>query len=721
MEERQSLVDRIREELVGQGDALDAILPYVDIWNAGLHSGDRPIGNFLLLGPSGSGKTKTVEALAYALHGSERNVLRVDCGEFQLDHEVAKLIGCFAPGTQVLMDGGRTVAIQDVKAGDWVVSKTGNLRRVLDTHEYSHDGDMVRLWVSNSDIPLNCTPDHKILAIRVGYTGKRLRNPSLLYDPAKLEWIPARDLRKNDIVVHPRFKGPPCPAGFTIDMAKYAATMPKTHFDDDWVWNGAGPRVKRRIEVNEDFARLAGYYVADGGVVNGRKCIHFTLGLPQKQGCVDDLLQLIPRVFGDECQLHTQDRSKRHSVRLILFSRVVSLMMADLFGDHTIRKQAPDWFVACSDSILCNFLDAAIMCDGCRRVTRRVDYSTTSERLHSQIGTMLRRLGFAPQSQLRTSAVAHWMTGYRTYISGRQIDRFASMMPKGGGGVDVSLPGDRTGTQRMAHVDADYVYSRVVGVEAFQYQGSVYDLSVDEDTSYVANLITVSNSPPGYLGHRETHPLLTQQKLNAVTSQGSDISLVLFDEIEKAALSLTRLLLGVLDKGALKLGDNTTVSFCTSMIFLTSNLGARQMSDMLTERYGFKSEKVVTKAQLMKAGMVAVRKRFSPEFINRLDRVIAYEPLREEEYRKILSIQMEKLQSLVDLRLAEGAYRVCLTEEGKEWVMARGCSKEYGAREMKRVLHREVVAKLARLRPAAGSVVRFGVRDGELVAVEAAA
>src|SRR5260370_34520396 len=90
----------------------------------------------------------------------------------------------------------------------------------------------------------------------------------------------------------------------------------------------------------------------------------------------------------------------------------------------------------------------------------------------------------------------------------------------------------------------------------------------------VAKLI---GAPPGYLGHRETPPLLTQQKLGAVTSEASNLALVLFDEIEKAAPSMTRLLLGVLDKAMLRLGDNTFVNFERTLIFLTSNLGAHQM------------------------------------------------------------------------------------------------------------------------------------------------
>src|SRR5882762_9725550 len=102
----------------------------------------------------------------------------------------------------------------------------------------------------------------------------------------------------------------------------------------------------------------------------------------------------------------------------------------------------------------------------------------------------------------------------------------------------------------------------------------------------VAKLI---GAPPGYLGHRETQPMLTQQKLNAVTSEKCTLSLVLFDEIEKAAPSMTRLLLGVLDKAVLRLGDNTAVNFEKSLVFLTSNLGAKEMMKEINPEFGFQS------------------------------------------------------------------------------------------------------------------------------------
>src|SRR5437879_5231800 len=162
----------------------------------------------------------------------------------------------------------------------------------------------------------------------------------------------------------------------------------------------------------------------------------------------------------------------------------------------------------------------------------------------------------------------------------------------------------------------------------------------------VAKLI---GAPPGYLGHRETQPMLTQQKLNAVTSERCSLSLVLFDEIEKAAPSMTRLLLGVLDKGLLRLGDNSSVNFEKSLVFLTSNLGAREMMREINPDFGFQSVKTPARdditSKLQNIALVSVRKRFSPEFVNRIDCIITYQPLTPESLSAILDQQITDLQS----------------------------------------------------------------------------
>ncbi len=243
----------------------------------------------------------------------------------------------------------------------------------------------------------------------------------------------------------------------------------------------------------------------------------------------------------------------------------------------------------------------------------------------------------------------------------------------------------------------------------------------------VAKLI---GAPPGYLGHRETTPMLTQQKLNAVTSERSNLAIVLFDEIEKAAPSLTRLLLGILDRGILRLGDNTTVNFENSLIFLTSNLGAREMMKEIRPDFGFQSavpgERPDLTSKLEAIGLGAVRRRFSPEFINRIDAIITYQPLDAESLAAILDQQIVELQRHVNTRLGERCFQIEVTPESREFLLRKGTSPEYGARELKRTIHRHLTQPLAALVAAGkiepGARVRVEpAQDGESLRIQALA
>lgn len=212
----------------------------------------------------------------------------------------------------------------------------------------------------------------------------------------------------------------------------------------------------------------------------------------------------------------------------------------------------------------------------------------------------------------------------------------------------------------------------------------------------VAKLI---GAPPGYLGHRETQPMISQQKLNAVQSERSALSIVLFDEVEKAALSLGRLLLGVLDKAALKLGDNSTVNFERSLIFLTSNLGASEMSRELTDRVGFAAnlDAPADPERLHAIGLSAVRRRFSPEFVNRIDRTITYQPLDATAIQEILQLQLTALDALIEDRLGASAFQLSLSAAAHQFLIQHGTSPEYGARELKRTIHRHIIQPIAQL------------------------
>ncbi len=234
----------------------------------------------------------------------------------------------------------------------------------------------------------------------------------------------------------------------------------------------------------------------------------------------------------------------------------------------------------------------------------------------------------------------------------------------------------------------------------------------------VAKLI---GAPPGYLGHRETQPMLSQQKLLSVTSDKCGLSLVLFDEIEKAAPSLTRLLLGVLDRGVLRLGDNSVVNFEKSLVFLTSNLGAKEMMREINPDFGFASaasgaarEDLTDKLQGI--ALAAVRRKFSPEFINRIDHVITYRPLDAESFSAITDHEITNLQTHVNTRLGSRCFTIEVPFETRQWLIEKGTSVEYGARELKRTIHKHLTQPLATLvaknQIEAGSRVRVEIDPG---------
>ncbi len=230
----------------------------------------------------------------------------------------------------------------------------------------------------------------------------------------------------------------------------------------------------------------------------------------------------------------------------------------------------------------------------------------------------------------------------------------------------------------------------------------------------VAKLI---GAPPGYLGHRETQPWFTQQKLNAMSSECCDLSIVLFDEVEKAAASMTRLMLGILDKAALRLGDGTTVNFEKTLIFLTSNLGAQNMAKELTPDFGFEcllpKEREGRNRRLAQIGIRAVRKQFSPEFVNRIDAVVTYQPLSSEALTAILEQEVCQLQDHLNRRLGERSFFLDVPPRARRFLIERGTSPEYGARELKRTMQRQLIQPLASLM-AAGEIGAGGRVRAEL-------
>ena len=217
----------------------------------------------------------------------------------------------------------------------------------------------------------------------------------------------------------------------------------------------------------------------------------------------------------------------------------------------------------------------------------------------------------------------------------------------------------------------------------------------------IAKLI---GSPPGYLGHRETHALLSQEALNQHHTEKCKLSFVLFDEIEKASDSLWNLLLGILDKGTLTLGDNRKVDFSRALIFMTSNLGAREMSNVMAPKLGFRPDNPSPSVssdgglgtKIASAGVEAARRRFTPEFINRLDKITVFKPLGDTELRKILDIELRMVQQRI-LAAGDNPFIFACSSAARGFLLSEGTDMRYGARHLKRAIDRHLVQPLSNL------------------------
>jgi len=295
---------------------------------------------------------------------------------------------------------------------------------------------------------------------------------------------------------------------------------------------------------------------------------------------------------------------------------------------------------------------------------------------------------------------------YQMYLTGmtapgRPIGNFLFLGPTG------------SGKTRIVEATAESMLKNsraVIKIDCAEFQHS----------HEIAKLI---GSPPGYLGHRETHPLLSQEVLSQYHTETCKLSFVLFDEIEKASDALWNLLLGILDKGTLTLGDNRKVDFSRALIFMTSNLGASEMSALTNPRLGFHAPEAVNQAQsgvvdeklngkMARTGADAARRKFTPEFINRLDKIVTFRPLGSAELKKILDIELNMVQQRIFNTSPEKSFVFKATEDAKGFLLQEGTDLKYGARHLKRAIERLLVQPMSNL------IATDQVRGGDCVQVD---
>ncbi|HEX6126756.1 MAG TPA: AAA family ATPase [Pyrinomonadaceae bacterium] len=250
-----------------------------------------------------------------------------------------------------------------------------------------------------------------------------------------------------------------------------------------------------------------------------------------------------------------------------------------------------------------------------------------------------------------------------------------------------------SGKTRVVEAAAEVLFGEphsVVKIDCAEFQHS----------HEIAKLI---GSPPGYLGHRETSPMLTQENLDKAHTDDTKLTFVLFDEIEKASDSLWQLLLGILDKATLTLGDNRRVDFSRTVVIMTSNLGAREMSDMISGGIGFAptksgkpQEDTEIDTKIYRTALEAAKRKFSPEFMNRIDKVVVFRSLKEHHLRQILDIELTAVQDRITESAGTKFIFEC-TDEAKEFLLGEGIDLKYGARHLKRSIERFLVYPLSNL------------------------
>ena len=334
------------------------------------------------------------------------------------------------------------------------------------------------------------------------------------------------------------------------------------------------------------------------------------------------------------------------------------------------------------------------------RLNKRLDPTLTgseSEKLESDL-----RKRIVGQDE----AISQIVSIHQTYLAGlsspgRPVGTFLFLGPTG------------SGKTRMVEATAESLVGdarAVIKIDCAEFQHS----------HEIAKLI---GSPPGYLGHRETHPLLSQEVLNQFHNERVKLSFVLFDEIEKASDALWNLLLGILDKATLTLGDNRRVDFSRAMIFMTGNLGAAEMNSILRPDMGFGAGEAERRlaagtiddslaGKISRAGVEAARRKFTPEFMNRIDKTVVFKPLGQEELRKILTLELNTVQQRIFTAAKGAPFVFSLTDSAREYLLREGTDMKYGARHLKRAIDRDLVHPLANL------IATEQVRGGDLLRVD---
>jgi len=619
-----------------------------------------------------SHNTQLVKSLAKYLFGSEDNMIRVDMSEYQQEHEVARMKGCFTPDTEITMSNGKTKKISEINLGDKVLTHLGNNKKVVDMYIYKHEGELDSYKISNRNVLLNCTEQHEILAIKPSIYNKRIDKKS--YDINNAKFYNSRDLKEGDILLYPKnIENCESYNKSVIDLADYAKDLPKYKFDDNFVWCFNDIKVNRFIKIDNNFLRLAGYYLSEGVCTKNKKTIKFTFNVNEKN-YIEETVNLLKTIFGLDIKIRVKD-NLRHSTNIFVTSRIINIALSDLFGRTCYDKKLPDFMMTIDNNMFHNFFETIFYGDGTKTLKRKMVYKTVSKDLTSQLNTLLKKFGYSSQF----NEVVHKQKSkiykiFNTILTGFNIDKMNESLPS----LKITnFEIKPKNIQRNQYQDDNYYYYKILKKDKIYYKGPVYDISIEDDSTYISNGVSVHNSPPGYVGYGEGGQLTEKVRRKPY-------SVILLDEIEKAHKKVYEIFLQVFDDGVMTDGSGRKVDFKNTIIIMTSNVGTKMLGRRNAIGFAAKEEKKDEyNKELIKKEL---HRQFSPEFLNRLDDVIVFKSLSKESIFKIIDIELSKLKK----NLQSKGLTLNLSDNVKNLLMEKGWSETLGARPMKRAIQRYI-------------------------------
>jgi len=225
------------------------------------------------------------------------------------------------------------------------------------------------------------------------------------------------------------------------------------------------------------------------------------------------------------------------------------------------------------------------------------------------------------------------------------------------------------------------------------------DMSEYMEKFAVSRLI---GAPPGYVGYEEGGQLTEKVRRKPY-------SVVLLDEIEKAHPDVFHILLQLLDEGMLTDSLGRKVDFKNTIVIMTSNIGSRQLKDF-GQGVGFATSAKTSAAKQYATSIIenALKKTFAPEFINRVDDIIMFEHLKQEDIHRIINIELLHLYK----RIAELGYKIVITDVAKEYLVEKGWDPQFGARPLKRAIQKYVEDNLAE------ELIKTNIKDGSTITID---